>query len=68
VASRSTAVGAMPRGSGTVLVVEDNDLVLDYVVAMATELGYRVLRATIAEEALAVIERGGPINLLFTDA
>ena len=28
VASQSTAVGAMPRGSGTVLVVEDNDLVL----------------------------------------
>jgi CheY-like chemotaxis protein len=67
VASRSTAVGAMPRGSGTVLVVEDNDLVLDYVVAMTTELGHRVLRATIAQEALAVIERGGPINLLFTD-
>src|SRR6185312_326356 len=61
------AVGAMPRGSGTILVVEDNDLVLDYVVATTTELGYRVLRATSGKEALEVIERGEPINLLFTD-
>jgi signal transduction histidine kinase len=61
------AVGAMPRGSGTILVVEDNDLVLDYVVATTTELGYRVLRATSGMEALEVIERGEPINLLFTD-
>ncbi len=60
-------VGAMPRGSGTILVVEDNDLVLDYVVATTTELGYRVLRATTGKEALDVIERGEPINLLFTD-
>jgi signal transduction histidine kinase len=61
------AVGALPRGSGTILVVEDNDLVLDYVVATTTELGYRVLRATSGKEALEVIERGEPINLLFTD-
>jgi CheY-like chemotaxis protein len=57
----------MPRGRGTILVVEDNDLVLDYVVAMTKELGYRVLRATTGKEALDVIERGEPINLLFTD-
>ena len=61
------AVGALPRGSGTILVVEDNDLVLDYVAATTMELGYRVLRATSAQEALDVIERGEPINLLFTD-
>ena len=61
------AVGALPRGSGTILVVEDNDLVLDYVVATTMELGYRVLRATSAKEALEVIESSEPINLLFTD-
>ncbi len=61
------AVGALPCGSGTILVVEDNDLVLDYVVATTTELGYRVLRAASAKEALQVIETGEPINLLFTD-
>jgi signal transduction histidine kinase len=60
-------VGALPLGSGTILVVEDNDLVLDYVVATTTELGYRVLRATSGKEALDVIERGEPIQLLFTD-
>ncbi len=61
------AIGTLPRGSGTILVVEDNDLVLDYVVATTMELGYRVLRAASAQEALDVIERGEPINLLFTD-
>ena len=61
------SVGALRRGSGTILVVEDNDLVLDYVVATTAELGYRVLRASSGREALDVIERGEPINLLFTD-
>jgi len=55
------------RGSGTILVVEDNDLVLDYVVAMARELGYRVLPASSGSEALDVVQRGEKINLLFTD-
>jgi CheY-like chemotaxis protein len=63
----SDRVDALPHGSGTILVVEDNDLVLDYVVATTTELGYRVLRASSGREALDVIERGEPINLLFTD-
>jgi CheY-like chemotaxis protein len=57
----------LPRGDGTILVVEDNDLVLDYVAATTMELGYRVLRATSAKEALDVIASGERINLLFTD-
>jgi DNA-binding response OmpR family regulator len=61
------AVDALPRGDGTILVVEDNDLVLDYVAATTMELGYRVLRATSAKEALDVIASGERINLLFTD-
>ena len=60
-------VGALSRGNGTILVVEDNHLVLDYVVATTTELGYRVLWATSGKQALEVIERGEPIDLLFTD-
>ncbi len=61
------AIDALPHGSGTILIVEDNDLVLDYVAGMTIDLGYRVLRATSGQQALEVIERGEPINLLFTD-
>jgi CheY-like chemotaxis protein len=60
-------VAALPHGSGTILVVEDNELVLDYVVATTTDLGYRVLRASSGREALEAIERDEPIDLLFTD-
>lgn len=66
-AAAASPAPALPRGEGTVLIVEDNDLVLDYVAAMTSELGYRVLRATSSGEALDVIRRGEPINLLFTD-
>ena len=64
---RITVAADLPRGKGTVLVVEDNDLVLDYVAAMAADLGYRVLRASTGSEALEVIHRGEAIDLLFTD-
>jgi PAS domain S-box-containing protein len=54
-------------GTETVLVVEDDDAVRATVVEMLTELGYRVLKAPDASAALAVIDSGVPIDLLFTD-
>lgn len=66
-AATASSAPELPRGQGTVLIVEDNDLVLDYVAEMTSELGYRVLRATSSGEALAVIRGGEKINLLFTD-
>lgn len=54
-------------GHETVLVAEDDDAVSDTTVAMLEELGYRVLRARDAQAALAVIESGVEIDLLFTD-
>jgi signal transduction histidine kinase len=56
-----------PHGTGTVLVVEDNDLVLEYAVTLISDLGYHVLCATNGTEALDVIKRGEPVDLLFTD-
>ncbi len=50
-----------------VLVVEDNDDVRAYSVAILRELGYRVLEATDAEQALQVLEGPDRIDLLFTD-
>ena len=56
-----------PRGSETVLVVEDNEMVLEVVREMIADLGYRVLHAADAATALAVIAGGGKIDLLFSD-
>ena len=56
-----------PGRGETILVVEDNDLVLDTVVSLLGELGYRVLIATDGQQALDLIARGVRIDLLFTD-
>jgi signal transduction histidine kinase/ActR/RegA family two-component response regulator len=54
-------------GSETVLVVEDDDEVRETAVALLSDLGYRVLKAPDAASALAVVESGIPIDVLFTD-
>jgi signal transduction histidine kinase/CheY-like chemotaxis protein len=54
-------------GSETILVVEDDAGVRASAVDMLTELGYSVLRAENAEQALVVLSSGAPIDLLFTD-
>jgi CheY-like chemotaxis protein len=57
----------MPEGHETVLVVEDNDLVLELVVEMMKDLGYHVLTAIDAHSALWIIQHDERIQLLFTD-
>jgi len=59
----SPAVG----GTETILVAEDDEAVRTTVVEMLTDLGYRVLKAADAASALAVVESGVPIDVLFTD-
>ncbi len=56
-----------PKGSETVLVVEDDPDVLDIAVATLSDLGYRILVAYDGVEAMAILERDEPIDLLFTD-
>ncbi|WP_167471077.1 response regulator [Cupriavidus lacunae] len=57
-----------PRGgTETVLVVEDDEDVRATVVEMLGSLGYHVLRARDAQGALAIVERGVPVDLLFSD-
>jgi signal transduction histidine kinase/CheY-like chemotaxis protein len=55
------------RGDETILIVEDDVMVRDYVVAQIERLGYRTFAAADAEEALAIIDGAEPIDLLFTD-
>ena len=54
-------------GTETILVVEDDDNVRATVVEMMGELGYRVLKASDAASALAIVESGLAIDMLFTD-
>jgi PAS domain S-box-containing protein len=59
--------GSVTGGTEVVLVVEDDDDVRSTVVDMLTDFGYRVLKARDAQSALAIVESGTPIDLVFTD-
>ncbi|HTJ93194.1 MAG TPA: response regulator [Pararobbsia sp.] len=59
--------GPVGGGTETVLVAEDDEDVRATVVDLLSELGYRVLKSKDAQSALAIIESGVPIDLLFTD-
>jgi PAS domain S-box-containing protein len=54
-------------GAETILVVEDDDGVRATVMEMLIGLGYCVLKADDAASALAIIDSGIPVDLLFTD-
>ncbi|RJR42549.1 MAG: response regulator [Desulfobacteraceae bacterium] len=55
-------------GTGTVLVIEDDELVMDATKKMVERLGYRVLAATTGAESLKVVsEYQGDIDLAILD-
>jgi CheY-like chemotaxis protein len=65
---RSSAPVELPRGSATVLVVEDDPAVREIAVAILDELGYHVLQAEDGEEGLhAFGQHVGTLDLLLTD-
>ncbi|KPF62831.1 hypothetical protein IP69_19825 [Bosea sp. AAP35] len=59
--------GPIAGGTETILVAEDDKGVRETVIETLTDLGYRVLQAPDAKSALAIVESGIPIDLLFTD-
>ncbi|HYA20903.1 MAG TPA: PAS domain S-box protein [Burkholderiales bacterium] len=62
------AAGDIPRADGeTVLLVEDDESVRKLASTFLRELGYAVLEAADAEQALAALESGRAIDLMFTD-
>ncbi|MET4631022.1 PAS domain S-box-containing protein [Bradyrhizobium sp. I1.8.5] len=63
----SATSGDIKGGEETVLVVEDDDEVREVAVSMLTDLDYRVVKARDAVAALAIVDSGIPIDLIFTD-
>jgi PAS domain S-box-containing protein len=60
-------VAPNPGGNETILVVEDDPLVREYVVTQLASLGYTTLSADDAAAALAIVEATTTFDLLFTD-
>src|SRR3954452_18626725 len=60
-------ISGFERGDKSILIVEDDALVREYVVTQIGRLGYKTLAASNAAEALAIINGPERIDLLFTD-
>ncbi|WP_425437651.1 PAS domain-containing protein [Melittangium boletus] len=65
--AEETMAGPIEGGHETILVVEDDAEVRATVVELLMELGYRVLKAPDGQSALAILQSGLPVDLLFTD-
>lgn len=62
------ALPVSPRGSGTVLLVEDDDAVRRVVRRLLEKLRYNVLEASNGEEGLAVVAKfGNSVDIVLTD-
>ena len=57
----------LPKGNETVLFVEDDPMVRQYTGQQIVGLGYKVITAENAVEALVLVETGAAPDLLFTD-
>jgi CheY-like chemotaxis protein len=69
---RAPALAPLPAaaqlgGSEHILLVEDDELVRDHAERLLRQLGYRVSCAAGGPQALALLQRGEPVDLLFTD-
>ncbi|WP_229183253.1 hybrid sensor histidine kinase/response regulator [Bradyrhizobium oropedii] len=68
-AQRATEEDDLPvrGGNETILCVEDDPTIRDYVMGQLESLGYKVLAAANADAALEIVSRGTAFDLLFTD-
>ncbi|WP_426000454.1 PAS domain-containing protein [Caulobacter sp. DWR1-3-2b1] len=67
VAGSAAHMSPIPKAAGTVLLVDDEDHVRFSTADMLIELGYAVVEAASAEEALRLVDRGLRPDLLVTD-
>jgi CheY-like chemotaxis protein len=63
----AATAGAVSGGHEKILVVEDDALVRNFVIAQLNALGYRTVAAAESRAALALVEKGEAFDLLFTD-
>jgi signal transduction histidine kinase len=61
------ATASVAGGHATIMVVEDDALVRNFVVAQLNGLGYKTIDAADSRAAMAHVENGAPFDLLFTD-
>jgi signal transduction histidine kinase len=66
-ATESKGVADMPKGTETILVVEDDARVRRIAVARLEDTGYRVIQAAAGAQALQLLAAHPEIRLLFTD-
>jgi PAS domain S-box-containing protein len=66
-ATEPASAASLVGGDETILVVEDDSLVRNYVLTQLHSLGYVTLDAANATEALAIVNANRPFDLLFTD-
>jgi two-component system, cell cycle sensor histidine kinase and response regulator CckA len=66
-ATAASVVRPLQGGHGRILLVDDMDLVLDFTQKFLRAAGYEVLTATGGLEALEILERDTPVDLLLTD-
>ena len=67
IAAQDIPLADLPRGSETVLMVDDEAALVDLAVTLLGDLGYQMLRATTAKDALEVLGAGRAVDLLFSD-
>jgi two-component system cell cycle sensor histidine kinase/response regulator CckA len=67
VAAKAPAPRSETWGTGTILLVEDEDMVRAVAERALTRQGYKVLTANDGEQGLEVLARGGDIDLLISD-
>ncbi len=67
-ATETDTITAMPRGTETILFVDDEEDIVRMRTRMLEFLGYTVLAATSPKQALALLDsKGGAIDLVITD-
>jgi two-component system cell cycle sensor histidine kinase/response regulator CckA len=65
---QASEVDELPKGSETILVVDDDDAVRKVAASLLSSAGYRIIEASNAEKALKIMTTLGPrIDLLLTD-
>jgi PAS domain S-box-containing protein len=65
--NKTEVIDSLPTGTETILLVEDSDKVRVFAKRILTHLGYNIVQAADATEALEYIRHHEDIDLLFTD-